>query len=506
MYDLIIKNGTLIDGSGAAPFVGDLAIQGGKIAAIAPSLPSSEAAELLDASGLTVTPGFIDSHSHSDRSILPYPDQKEKLEQGITMAVTGQCGGSQAPKRREDGIYKMSDFHREAAQVPQGSGAVNLVGHGTIRSAVMANENRDPSPEELEQMKALLRDALESGAIGMSVGLIYVPSCYSKTEELVEMAKVVAEYNGLLTAHIRNEGDKLLESIDEFLSIIKAAKVRGVISHLKAAEKQNWGKVQTAIQMIEAANAEGFDVHFDAYPYNASSTSLIARVLPSQFHPAGIKNTMDILDMPETLDSIRAWAWDRWSGDLSWILITTCKGHPEYEGKRLSEIAAMRGSDDQLETSYELLRETGNKVNACYFTMCEEDVELALSHPKGMICTDSAAACGASSYHPRLRASFIRALSHYCLEKGIVSLPEMIRKMTSLPAKVYGLPTKGLLACGYDADLCIFDAANLKDCADFTHCTEKNQGLHYVLVAGEVVVTDGVHNGKRNASVITKLV
>lgn len=504
MYDLIIKNGTLVDGSGSAPLTADLAISGGKIAAIAPSIDASLADKVLDASGLTVTPGFIDSHSHSDRSILPYPDQKEKLEQGIIMSVTGQCGGSQAPKRQADGtLYKMSDFQADAAKVPQGSGAVNLVGHGTIRSAVMANENRDPSFEELEQMKALLRDAMESGAIGMSVGLIYVPSCYSKTEELVEMAKVVAEYNGLLTAHIRNEGDKLLEAIGEFLSIIKAANVRGVISHLKAAEKHNWGKVQTAIQMIEEANAEGFDVHFDAYPYNASSTSLIARVLPSHFHPAGIKNPMDILDMPETLNAIRSWAKDRWNGDFSWILITTCKDHPEYEGKRLSEIAAMRGSDDQLETSYELLRETGNKVNACYFTMCEEDVELALSHPKGMICTDSAAACGASSYHPRLRASFVRALSHYCLEKGIVTLPEMIRKMTSLPAKVYGLPSKGLLAPGYDADICIFDAGKLHACSDFTHCTDKNEGLSYVLVAGEVVVEDGVHNGKRNASVVT---
>ena len=501
MYDLVIKNGTIIDGTGAAPYQADLAIKEGKIAHIAQSLKCTGSTTVIDAAGLTVTPGFIDSHSHSDRSILPYPDQKEKLEQGITVSVTGHCGGSQAPKRMGDTIYKMSDFLREASKVPQGSAAVNLVGHGSIRSAVMANENRRPTPEEMEQMKELLRDALESGAIGMSLGLIYVPSCYSETEELTEMARVVASYDGLVTAHIRNEGDFLLESVEEFIAIIKASKAHGVISHLKAAEKHNWGKVNTALQMIDEARAEGYDIYCDVYPYCASSTSLIARVLPSQFHPAGTKSAVALLDDPEVLVPIKAWARERWKGDLSWIQITSCAGHPEYAGKRLHEIAAIRGSEDQLETAYELIRESNNQVNASFFTMCEEDVERVLSYERSMICTDSAAACGSTSYHPRLRASFVRALSRYVRERGTLTLPEMIRKMTSLPAQVYGLREKGILAPGYDADLCIFDAARIRDCADFTHCTDKNEGLSYVLVGGEIVVTDGVHNGKRNAGI-----
>lgn len=504
MYDLLIQNATIIDGTGTAPFMADLAVSLGKIAAIAPSIDTSEATEVLDAAGLTVTPGFIDSHSHSDSAILTWSDQKEKIEQGIVLSVTGQCGSSQAPRRKEDGLYRMSDFLKEATKVPQGSGAVCLIGHCSVRSAVMQNENRQPTAGELEQMKALVRNAMESGCIGMSFGLIYIPGCYAQTDELIVLAKVVAEYGGLISAHIRNEGDQLLEAVEEFITIIKAAGVRGVISHLKAAEQHNWGKVQTAIQMIEAANANGADIYCDVYPYCASSTSLHARLLPVQFHPPGTKNVLDLLDNEDILDRIRSWAWDRWHGDFSWILITRCQGHPEYLGKRLSEIAAMRGSNDQLQTGFELLRETQNSVSACFFTMCEDDVARALRFERSMICTDSSSACGNTSYHPRLRASFVRALAYYVRERGVVSLPEMIRKMTSLPAHVYGLTGKGRIAPGYDADLCIFDLQTLQDQADFVNCTVKNEGLSYVLVAGETVVTDGVHNGKRNAKILLK--
>ena len=499
MYDLIIQNGTLVDGSGMEPYRADLAIVEGKIVCIAAEIPADEGKAVLDASGLTVTPGFIDSHSHSDVTILTYPDQREKLEQGITVSVTGQCGNSKAPKRREDGLYKFSDFLRDAAQVPQGSGAVNLVGHGTIRAAVLENENRRPTPDELEQMKALLRDAMEGGAIGMSLGLIYVPGCYADTEELIEMAKVVASYNGIVAAHIRNEGDTLLESVEEYLTVIRSSGARGVVSHLKSAGKNNWGKIRQALEMIKKANEEGCDIHCDAYPYVASSTGLAA-----QFHPEGIKNVVDLLDMPEVMEKIRSWAWEQWQGDLSWILITQCHDRPEYLGKRISEIAQMRGNPDQLEVCFELIRETANRVGGSFFTMCEEDVERALSYERTMICTDSAAAGQNKVYHPRLRASFVRVIARYTRDRGVVSLQEMIRRMTGLPAQVYGLKSKGRLAPGYDADICIFDYEKLEDCADYIRFDAKNQGLSYVLVAGEVVVEDGVHNGKRRAGILLR--
>lgn len=504
MYDLLIKNGTLIDGSGAAPFAADLAIQNGKIAKIAPSIDLSEAAKAIDATGLTVTPGFIDSHSHSDRAILTWPDQKEKLEQGITLSVTGQCGSSPAPQQTENGFYRMSDFLQDADRVPQGSGALCLVGHGSIRAAVLHNENRRPTAAELEQMKALLCDAMESGCLGMSLGLIYIPGSYAETEELIALAKIVAEYNGLITAHIRNEADYLLEAVTEFITIIKASGARGVISHLKAMERHNWGKVTEAIRLINDANASGCDIYCDVYPYCASSTNLQARVLPALFHPPGTKNALDLLHNEEIMAQIRQWAKERWHGDLSWILISACNSHPEYVGKRLNEIAAMRGSNDQLQTAYELLQENTTTVSGCFFMMCEEDMEQALAFERAMICTDSSCAEGKTSYHPRLRASFIRVLAHYVRERGIVSLPEMIRKMTSLPAAVYGLTQKGLLAPGYDADLNLFDYEALQDQADFADCTAPNAGLRYVLVAGEIAVTDGVHNGLRRAAVLRK--
>ena len=504
MYDLLIKNGTLIDGSGAAPFTADLAIQNGKIARLAPSIAPNEAVKIIDAAGLTVTPGFIDSHSHSDSAILTWPDQKEKLEQGITLSVTGQCGSSQAPRQTENGLYRMSDFLQDADRAPQGSGALCLVGHGSIRAAVLRNENRRPTAEELEQMKALLRDAMESGCLGMSLGLIHVPGCYAETEELIALAKVVAEYNGLITAHIRNEADYVLNAITEFITVIKASGARGVISHLKAMERHNWGKVAEALRLINDANADGCDIYCDVYPYCASSTNLQTRVLPAQFHPPGTQKALDLLNNKEVMTRIRQWAEDRWHGDLSWILISACDSHPEYVGKRLSKIAAMRDSNDQLQTAYDLLLENSTIVRGCFFMMCEEDMEQALSFERAMICTDSSCAEGKTSYHPRLRASFIRVLAHYVRERGIVSLPEMIRKMTSLPAAVYGLPQKGLLVPGYDADLNIFDYEALQDQADFTHCTAPNAGLRYVLVDGEIAVTDGVHNGLRRAAVLRR--
>ncbi len=503
MLDLLIKNATVLDGTGKEGFVSNVGIKDGKIACICAC--DCEAAQVIDATGLTLTPGFIDSHSHSDNAMREYPDQREKIEQGITFAITGQCGSSAAPSRdKETGkVKRASEFLREMASAPQGSGAKMLIGHGTLRRVVIGTENRAPTDAEMEEMKALLREGLEAGAAGMSFGLIYVPGCYATTDECAELARVVAEYDGLLAAHIRSEGDMLIEAVEEFLTIIKTSGCRrAVFSHHKSCgAKENWGKVKKSLAMIDAAVGEGYDIYVDVYPYIAFGTSLSANFLPKQFHYDGMTDALQLLDGAEREQQIRAWAKERWGNDYSWVLPYRIKGYDEYAGLNINEIADLRGQADRIDTIFDLIRETNKGLSGCFFTMCEEDVEYVLAHPRAMVCTDSSVARGKDMFHPRLRASFPRVLGKYVRERGVTTLPEMIRKMTSMPAAVYRIANKGQIKVGYDADLCVFDAERIKDGNDFFNPTLKNEGLSFVIVDGKIVVEDGVYNGTRAARV-----
>lgn len=498
MFDLILKNGLILDGSGNEGYVADVAVKDGKLAAIGENL--GESREVLDITGLAVSPGWIDSHSHSDNAMLTHPDMKEKIEQGITMAVTGQCGGSAAPSK----VYSTEAFMAEMTQTPFGSGAVMLVGHNTLRTMVMQKEKRDPTPAELERMKALLAEAMDAGAIGMSFGLYYVPGCYSKTEEAISLAKVVAEKGGLLAAHIRNEADKLEEAVAEYLQIVKQSGCRAVISHHKAGGRKNWGKVKKTLQMVDEANAAGGDIYVDVYPYIASHTTLLSRFVPSRFHPAGTTSAVKLLDDPEFCQQLKTWSVEQWGDKIDWALITKCVKIPELEGMTVSQAAAHLGFADEYEAVYHILRETGGAGNACFFSMCEADVEYVMAHPRAMICTDSSVAKGATKFHPRLRAAFPRALGCYARERQVVSVPEMIRKMTSLPAAVYGLSKKGHIAVGFDADLCVFDPETIGQTNDYVHCGLPNKGIAYVIADGKVVVQDGVYNGVRAARLYRK--
>ncbi|MBE5781686.1 MAG: D-aminoacylase [Clostridiales bacterium] len=503
MYDLIIQNAQILDGTGKDAYEADLAIKNGKIAKI--ETIKEEAHQTINAAGLCVSPGWIDSHSHSDRTIFTYPEQKEKTEQGITVSIVGQCGSSVAPYVDEKGlIHPMSEYLEKAAATPQGSSAAVLVGFNALRKAVLGTENRAPTPDELEKMKALLRDAMESGAIGMSLGLLYVPGCYADTEEVIALAKVVGEYKGLLASHIRNEADGLMDSVREFIQIIRASGCRAVFSHHKACMPWNWGKVKDTLALIDEENAQGADIYLDVYPYVASSTILSARYVPHQFHPAGVTSVLDMLKDPDICQRIKAWGRETYNNDLSWTMISLCPGHPEYEGLTLNEIADLRGDTDRMETALQLIRETDNQVSACFFMMCEEDVETVIRHPRAMLCTDSASAGSSSHYHPRLRASFPRAIAQYVRERGAVTLPEMIRKMTSLPAHVYGLRGKGEIKVGADADLCIFDPEKISDKADFVHFSLPNEGLHYVIVGGQIALENGKATGVRAAKVLKR--
>ena len=510
MYDLIIKNGTILDGTGRPGFSGDVAVKDGKIVAVGTDLSGAE--QTIRADGLTVTPGFIDSHSHSDRGILLYPEQIEKVEQGITTAVAGQCGESEIPlhrdaKERQIGtlgtnveLYRLpSTFLNTLNTLSLGTNTAILIGHSALRGAIMGNENRAPTEEELNRMKDLLRNGMEHGALGISYGLIYTPGCYAKTDELIALARVVAEYGGIADSHIRGEGDTLIEATAEFIEILRQSGIRGVLSHHKAVGPENKGKVNVTLKMLEDAVAEGIDVYCDVYPYTASHTSLVTRFVPSDLRARTRDQLVELLSDPESRAEIIRRNKEIIKRPLDYVFVTYCPANPAYEGMRLTEIAALRGQDPH-ETALDLVRDGKGSGNACYFQMDEEDVKTVLAYPRAMIGTDSGVARDSTHYHPRLRGTFPRVLGRYVREAKVTTLPEMIRKMTSLPARVYGFSTKGRIAEGMDADLCIFDPEKILDRADFQNCTLRAEGLHYVIVGGRIAAKDatatGICNGR----------
>lgn len=503
MLDLVIKNGNLYDGLGGEPKKLDIAVKDGKIAKISENI-DCEAAKVIDASGLCVTPGFIDSHSHSDTALLSRPQMKEKCEQGITSAISGQCGSSIVPKLFSDDerLHSLANLKEAIKDIPQGSNTALLVGHGTIRRSAMGLENRKPTEQELAKMISLVKESIRDGALGVSYGLIYTPGNFSETDELVALAKAAAEEGGLIAAHMRNEGDTVVEAAEEFIGIAKASGARAVISHHKSALKRNWGKINTTLRMIDEANANGADVYCDVYPYTASHTSMSATFVPKEYHADG--KVVENLKDPETRKKIiEINLKNPTRHKIDWTLVTRCEGYPQYCGRYVSDIASEMGVSD-IEAALTLIEISNNSCGACYFTMNEDDVATVIRHPRSMICTDSGVVMNDSPYHPRLRAAFPKAIRRFVKELGIVSLPEMIRKMTSLPAHVYGFNSKGVLKEGYDADICIFDYEKLTDRAEYTNPHLHAEGLNYVIIGGAIVAEDAIYTGATPAKLLLK--
>ncbi len=497
MLDLIIQNGTVYDGSGADGKAADVGILDGRIVAVGHSL--GQAHRVIDATGLAVTPGFVDSHSHSDSAILSHPDQKEKVEQGITTSIGGQCGSSPCPAIRDGRLVKMSEFLSRASDVPQGANIAVLAGHRAIRKAVMGMENRLPTAEELEQMKALVRDAMEAGAFGISYGMIYSPGCFADINEMISLASVVAEYGGIAAAHIRNESDGVLEAVDEWITVVRESGVRGVLSHHKSSGFRNHGKVKETVSKMNRAIADGCDLYCDVYPYVASSTSLSSTFIPKEFRDGHLS---EHLQNPLLREKWKQRGIAKWKNDLSWVQINACTAFPEFNGLRVSQAAELYGKD-VWDTLFDILQRQPS-CSACYFTMCETDVEHVMSWERAMIGTDSSVVKNTPYYHPRLRGTFPRVLGRYVRERSVVPLPEMIRKMTSLPAFVYGLSGKGYVREGYDADLCIFDPDTIIDQASFTDPSQRAKGLNWVIVAGKIAAENAVYTGERNGMVLLR--
>lgn len=523
MLALIIKNGRIVDGTGNPWFKADVGIENGKVTKIG-DLGSEESMKIIDASKLAVCPGFVDMHSHSDFSLLMNPRAESKIRQGITAEVIGNCGSSAAPLNSflKEEFKKTTPMLEEAGlelnwctmgeylgRLEANRIAVNVVplaGHGTIRAFVMGYDNRPPTENEFEEMKKVLGQSLEDGAFGLSSGLIYSPSCYSNTEELVELCDVVARFGGLYASHIRGEEDHLFESVKEAIEIGEKAGVPVEISHHKAAGRANWGKVKQTLQMINEARNKGVDVTCDVYPYVAGSFGLDA-MLPPHVHEGGVGNLVRRLQNPKMRQELRVemkegtkgWFSPLKAGGWDATVIAYCKGKPSYEGKTVLEIAESEGVDP-FDFVFDLIVEEIASVDVVRFMMSEEDVKTVLRHPVSMIGTDSSARApygvlGKGKPHPRSYGTFPRVLGNYVRKEQILSFENAIHKMTSLPAQKLKLQNRGLIKEGMCADITVIDPDKVIDKATYSQPHQYPEGIEYVLVNGEVVIDRGEHTG-----------
>ena len=526
MLDILIQGGTVIDGTGRPPRPADVAIAGDRIEAI-DRLPGASAARVIDAAGYVVVPGFIDMHSHADFTLPGLPTADSKLHQGFTTEVVGNCGASPAPltpARRQDVIdstglalpmlaWSWTTFRSYLDALTGERLSINvapLVGHGTVRLVVMGAGDSRPTPDQRRTMAAEVRRAVDEGAIGFSTGLIYPPGVYADTDEVVELARAAGEGGGFYASHIRGEGVSLLTAIAEAIEVGRRASVSVEISHLKAAGQPNWPKMARAIEIIEAARAEGLDVTADMYPYPAGSTMLAALLAP-WVHAGGREALLARLDDPADRARILAELDDTGMvRDAGWdgILIAGCPAQPEYEGRALPHIATGLGLSPA-ETVIEILREARGEAEMILFMMSEDNVALGLRQPWVMIGSDGEGRAkhgpyGAGKPHPRNYGTCPRFLGHYVRDHGVVPLPEAIRKLTSLPATKLGLRDRGRLEPGAAADVVVFDPATVADTATFAEPHRYPAGIPWVLVNGDPVIARGAHTGSRPGRVLKR--
>ncbi len=530
MLDTKIEGATVVDGTGATGFRADVGITGEAIAAVG-DLSREPAGTTLRASGLTLAPGFIDVHSHSDWRLWANRRAESKVRQGVTTEVVGNCGFSPAPVNpsfREDlrgfALYlpEGMDFSWQSVEeylrrFDQGGCALNLiqlVGHGTLRIAAMGFARRKPSDRELAHMQRLVAESLEGGAWGISTGLIYAPGSYAETDEIIELATVAGRQRGFYASHIRGEGANLLDSVAEAIRVGREGELPVQVSHIKAAGRPHWGKVKDALALIDAARAEGLDVTADVYPYTASSTTL-RTLLPGWALEGGVEAMLERLQDPAERARIRSEveAGKRGEEDLvanaGWdgIMIAYAPGRREAEGRRLAEIARDLGVAPA-DAALDLILAGRGKVYMILFQLDEADLRVALGHPHVMIGSDGSALAthgelGQGKPHPRSYGTFPRVLARYWRDERLLSVEQAVRKMTGLPAKKLGLKDRGVIRVGAKADLVAFNAKTVTDRATYAEPHQYAAGIEYVLVNGRLVIKGGEHTGSLPGRVLT---
>ncbi len=498
-FDLLIRNGRIVDGSGNPWYVADIGIREGRIAAVG-RLPSATARRVLDASGRIVAPGFIDVHTHGEEAIRRMPDAVNFLRDGVTAIVLGNCGGS---------VTDLAEYFAALRASGIAINAAMLIGHNSVRRAVMGTEQRDPTPEELARMEQLVERAMREGAVGFSTGLVYIPGAYAKTDEVLALARIAARYGGVYASHIRDEGSRLFEAIEEALHIGRAAGIPVQISHFKVAHRDLWGQSTRSIQMVLAARAAGLDVTVDQYPYAASSTNL-GVLLPPWALAGGQEALRQRLADPPTRRRIAAEMVEHIRNRngfrrLDYARVARCEWDRSLEGKSIAEINRERGRAatlaNEISTVLEMMEKGG--ASMVYHSMSEADVERILQFPYAMVASDGRVVeFGEGVPHPRSYGTNARVLARYVREKGVLRLEEAIRKMTSLPAQRFGFTDRGLIRPGLWADLVIFDPERIADRATFERPHAYSEGFDYVLVNGQVVIESDRPTGARPGRVL----
>lgn len=494
-YDLLIRNGKIIDGTGNNWYYADVAVKEGRIARVG-KLQNATATRVIDASGLVVCPGFIDVHTHIEGNVLEVPTAGNFILDGVTSVVTGNCGSSAVDIEK---FWKQLDSVRISLNV------ATLIGHNSVRRAVLGDEQRDPSPEELERMKQLVEQGMKAGAAGLATGLIYVPGTYAKTDEIVALAQVAARYNGVYASHIRDEGDKVLEAIDEAIQIGRLAGLPVQISHFKVTYKPNWGRSAQTLAKVEEARKQGVDVTIDQYPYIASSTTL-GTTMPSWAFGGGRDSLLWRLNDRKTreriLNEMIEMLRQKQIKNYSYAVVARYAPDSTYNGKSISEINRLKGRKPkaryEAETILEMVAST-DRVQMVYFSMNEEDLRRIAQYPFNMFASDAGInKYGAGMPHPRAYGTNARVLGTYVRDLKIIRLEEAIRRMTSLPALRFGFADRGLIREGMAADIVIFDEQVVGDRATFERPHAYSSGFAYVIVNGMITAENGKHTGARN--------
>ena len=514
----LIKHGLIVDGNKTPAYEGDILIENEKILKISQDL-NEEADKVIDAKGRVICPGFIDTHSHSDLVILVNPYNEVKIRQGITTEVLGQDGISMAPLPREhisswrknlaglDGESDEIDWKYETTENylkmmdynGVGLNETYLVPHGNVRMEAMGLEDRPATKEEIQKMCEITERELKAGAIGLSTGLIYIPCAYSLTEEIIEMCKVVAKYDGVFVVHQRSEADTILTSMEEIIEIGKQSGVKVHFSHFKVCGKANWKYIPQVIELLEKAEKEGIRVSFDQYPYAAGST-MLGVVLPPWAHSGGTDKLIERLSdenerakmKKDIANGIEGWDNFIEFAGIDQIFVTSVKTEKNKDtiGKSLLEIGKMRGKDP-LDATFDLLKEEENAVGMVDFYGLEEHIIGFMKRDEQNVCTDGLLA---GKPHPRAYGSFPKILGRYVRELNVLTIEEAVYKMTKKAATSFSIKDRGELKEGYFADIVIFDKDTVSGCDDFINSMQYPTGIDYVIINGNCVVEEGKYN------------
>ena len=527
-HDLIIRNGTIVDGTGLQAYVGDLAVDDDQITAVG-DLSEARGALEIDAENLIVAPGFINMLSWAGDRLIEDGRSQSDIRQGVTLEVFGEgsSGGPLTDQMKRGEVASQGDITFDIEWTTLGeyleylvkkgvsTNVASFVGATTLRIHEVGYDDRPPTDEELDRMRALVRQAMEEGALGIGSSLIYAPAFYAQTDELIELSKVAAEYDGMYISHMRSEGNALLESIDELLTIAREAGIRSEIYHLKAAGEANWDKLDTAISKIEAARTQGLEITADMYNYTAGSTGLDA-AMPPWVQEGGYDAWAERLQDPAIRERMRheiTTTTNEWenlmlaAGSEGTLLVEFKNpGLREYTGQTLADVAEQRGTSIP-DTIMDLVIEDGSRVQVVYFLMSEENIKQQLKLPWVSFSSDAGSMAPEgvflnNSTHPRAYGNFARLLGKYVRDEQVISLEEAIRKLTSLPASNLRIQGRGQLSPGYFADIVVFDPTSIQDHATYEEPHQYATGMHHVWVNGTRVLADGDHTGAMPGRVV----